>query len=79
MLNSWVREKRPGSDTENEQQDECIKCGVDWTGGEKEPKWIQCELCRKWMHTKCTYLSKTLEKMTPEEIHVWSRSSPKKC
>jgi len=53
------------SDSSNSDQDQCVKCGGIFRGGQSEPKWIQCQECNAWMHIRCTNVDK---KLTGEEL-----------
>lgn len=43
-------EAEPLSDYENE----CVGCGEDYRKTKKREEWIQCLLCKRWLHEGCT-------------------------
>ena len=51
--------------TKADQDEVCIICMEDWSAetDEEEP-WIECELCKSWLHASCAgYGEKSAEEL----------------
>lgn len=50
VINDSEDEEERLSDYENE----CVGCGEDYRKTKKKTDWIQCVICKRWLHETCT-------------------------
>ena len=47
---------KSGQDSESSDDEDwpCIVCAELWTNSRSREVWVECQLCKKWAHEKCT-------------------------